>query len=81
VRAGVIFDEVAERIGYAAGMRPVREAAGELCIRWFGAERMVSVVVDRTVSAEDPMAVIGTALLSPATVTVNFQRHTVVLRQ
>lgn len=82
---GVIFEDVAEQTGYAAGMREVREAVGELRILWFGVERVVGVVVDldsahRTVSADEPMALIGTALLDPSTMTVNFGKRKLTLR-
>ena len=82
---GVIFEDVAEQTGYTAGMREVREAVGELRIMWFGAERIVGVVIDldsthRTIAAGEPMALIGTALLAPSTMTLNFARRRVTLR-
>lgn len=85
VTCGVEFDQVDERVGYLAGMRPVRETIGQLRILWFGIERVVDVVVDldsahRTVSPDEPMALIGTALLAPATMTVNFGKRRLTLR-
>lgn len=85
VACGVFFEDLTEHTGYAAGMRPVREAFGELRIEWFGAERVVGVVIDldsphRTTSADEPMALIGTALLAPATMTLNFGKRKLTLR-
>ena len=84
VACGVEFDQVDERVGYVAGMRPVRETIGQLRIVWFGIERVVDVVVDldsahRTMSADEPMALIGTALLDPSTMTVNFGKRKLTL--
>ena len=46
----------------------------------------MNVVVDldsdhRTAPATEPIAIIGAALIEPATLTVNFERRTVTLRQ
>lgn len=86
VVCGVEFDEIDERIGYVAGWRPVRETLGEVRIVWFGMERVVGVVVDldsehRTVIADDPVVVVGTALLSPSIVTLDFDKGTLALRK
>ena len=67
-------------------MRPTRENSGILRVLWFGEERLVNVVVDldsdhRTAAATEPIAIIGAALIEPATLTVNFERRTVALRQ
>ena len=86
IACGIDFDEIDERTGYLAGMRPTRETYGDLRILWFGDELIVDVVIDldsdhRTIGAGETVAVIGTALISPATLTVNFERRTVAIRQ
>ena len=83
---GVDFDDVHEQTGHLAGMRPVREANSFLRIVWFGQERIVDVVIDldtehRTIAGSEPVALIGTELIDPATLSINFDRRTVVLRQ
>ena len=57
---------------------------GELRIRWTGRDVEVGVLVDfddrrRTASAREPVAVIGTRLLSPAALAVDFGGGTVVI--
>ena len=54
-------------------------------ILWFGVERVVDVAIDldsahRTVSADEPIVLIGTALWVPATMTVNFGKRRLTLR-
>ena len=83
---GIDFDEVHERTGYLAGMRPVRETSTSLRILWFGEELVADVVIDldsdhRTISSSEPIALIGTALIDPATLSINFDKRTVVLRR
>ena len=67
-------------------MRPVRETIGQLRILWFGVERVVDVVVDldsphRTIASGEPVALLGTELLSPSTMTVNFTKRTLTVRE
>ena len=82
---GIDFDEVYERTGYLAGMRPVHEAFARWRVLWFGSLRIVSVSVDldsdyRTVQAGEPVALIGMSLINPATLTINCEKRTVLLR-
>ena len=86
IACGVDFDDVHESTGYVAGMRPIREASSNLRILWFGEERVVDVVIDidsthRTIGASEPVTLIGTALIEPATLTVSFARRRVRLTQ
>ena len=82
---GVDFDAIYIETGHAVGMRPIETGRGFLRIIWLGHERIVNVVVDldsshRTVQASEPAALIGTELLDPATLTINFEKRRCVVR-
>ena len=86
VACGIEIDDVFEQTGYLVGMRPTREGFGRLRILWFGSEKIAGVAIDldsehRTTAAGEPVALIGTGLLAPSTMTVNFEKQTLVLRQ
>ena len=82
---GIDHDENYSQTGHAIGMRPVETAEGQLVIHWLGQERVVDVIVDidsthRTIAANEPAALIGTELLDPAALSINFEKRTCVVR-
>lgn len=82
---GVDYDEVYTEPGFAVGMRPIDVARGKLVIFWLGQERVVDALVDidsthRTSAAGEPMALIGTELLDPALLSINFENRTCAVR-
>lgn len=84
IACGVDIDPYYRDEVFVIGRRPVSVGYGELRIRWMGRDVEVGVVVDlndprRTVNAREPVAIIGTKLLSPSALTVDFGGRTVLI--
>lgn len=85
IALGIDHDENYSDTGHAVGMRPIETAEGKLVIVWLGQERVVDVIVDidsahRTIHPSEPIGLIGTELLDPATVSINFEKRRCVVR-
>lgn len=84
IASGVDYAPLFERDVLLTGRRRIRVAIGWIRVNWLGRDIEVDALVDledqsRTIDATEPVALIGTQLLSPATLTIDFRNGDVVL--